>query len=115
MAKLQPAFFPKILYKAKARIEILIGKLTRFKRIALRCEKTARNYSSFIALACAFFWIKSVHTAYGNKLVKLPHRQRTAFFSILFAMAIVGFAVFAAMHTDGRKRDAALWVRHRSG
>jgi hypothetical protein len=61
--KFQPVFFPKILYKARARIEILIGKLKRFKRIALRCEKTARNYSSFVALACAFIWVKSVHTA----------------------------------------------------
>lgn len=61
--KFKPVFFPKILYKARARIEILIGKLKRFKRIALRCEKTARNYSSFVALACAFIWVKSVHTA----------------------------------------------------
>ena len=42
----RPAFFPKILYKARARIEQAVGKLKRFKRIALRCEKTARNYGS---------------------------------------------------------------------
>jgi transposase len=35
-----PAFFPKALYKARARIEQAVGKLKRFKRIALRCEKT---------------------------------------------------------------------------
>ena len=35
----RPAFFPKILYKARARIEQAVGKLKRFKRIALRCEK----------------------------------------------------------------------------
>src|SRR6266511_5371352 len=58
-----PAFFPKVLYKARARIEQTVGKLKRFKRIALRCEKTARNYGSFVALACAFILIKSVHTA----------------------------------------------------
>ena len=40
-----------------------MGKIKRFKRIALRCEKTARNYSSFVALVCAFILIKSVHTA----------------------------------------------------
>jgi hypothetical protein len=34
----------------------------RFKRIALRCEKTAQNYGSFVALACAFILIKCVHT-----------------------------------------------------
>lgn len=40
-----------------------VGKLKRFKRIAPRCEKTARNYGSFVALACAFILIKPVHTA----------------------------------------------------
>ena len=59
----KPAFFPKILYKARARIEQAVGKLKRFKRIALRCEKTAQNYGSFAALAFGFILIKSVHTA----------------------------------------------------
>ena len=58
-----PAFFPKTLYKARARIEQAVGKLKRFKRIALRCEKTAQNYGSFVALALGFILIKSVHTA----------------------------------------------------
>jgi transposase len=56
-------FFPKTLYKGRARIEQAVGKIKRFKRIALRCEKTARNYASILALACAFILIKSVHTA----------------------------------------------------
>jgi hypothetical protein len=43
--------------------EQAVGKLKRFKRIALRCEKTARNYGSFVALALGFILIKSVHTA----------------------------------------------------
>jgi transposase len=58
-----PAFFPKILYKGRTRIEQSVGKLKRFKRIAPRCEKTARNYSSFVALALGFILIKAVHTA----------------------------------------------------
>ena len=62
-AKDKPEFFPKILYKARARIEQLVGKIKRFKRIALRCEKTARNYGSFLALVLGFILIKSVHTA----------------------------------------------------
>jgi transposase len=57
----RPAFFPKALYKARARIEQAVGKLKRFKRIALRCEKTASNYGSFVALALGFILIKSVH------------------------------------------------------
>jgi len=62
-ARNRPAFFPKILYRARARIEQAVGKLKRFKRVALRCEKTARNYASFVALAFGFILIKSVHTA----------------------------------------------------
>ena len=58
----KPKFFAKLLYKAWARIEQM-GKIKRFKRIALRCEKTARNYASFLALVCGFILIKSVHTA----------------------------------------------------
>ena len=59
----KPKFFPPALYKARARIEQTIGKLKRFKRIALRCEKTAQNFAAFISLACTFIWAKSVHTA----------------------------------------------------
>lgn len=56
-------FFPKHLYRLRARIEQTIGKLKRFKRIALRCEKTALSYSAFISFACALMLVKSVHRA----------------------------------------------------
>ncbi|WP_424138269.1 transposase [Roseomonas chloroacetimidivorans] len=59
----RPAFFPKQLYKTRARIEQTIGKLKRFKRIALRCEKTAMNYAALLAFACGLILAKSVHTA----------------------------------------------------
>lgn len=59
----KPSFFPKALYKGRARIEKAVGELKRFKRIALRCEKTARNFAAFVALAAAFILVKSVHTA----------------------------------------------------
>lgn len=58
-----PKVFARALYRGRARIEQAVGKLKRFKRIALRCEKTKRNFSSFVALATAFILIKSVHTA----------------------------------------------------
>ena len=61
--KNKPAFFPKSLYKGRARIEQTMGKLKRFKRIALRCEKTATNYASFVAFACGLILVKTVHTA----------------------------------------------------
>ena len=62
-AKHKPKNFPYILYKARSRIEIAVGKLKRFKRIALRCEKTARNFGSFVAIVAGFNLIQFVHTA----------------------------------------------------
>ena len=44
--KNKPAFFAKTLYESRARIEQAFGKLKRFKRVAMRCEKTAKNYAS---------------------------------------------------------------------
>ena len=51
--------FAKALYRARARIEQAVGKLKRFKRIALRCETTETNFNSFVA--AAFISIKSVY------------------------------------------------------
>ena len=62
-AKVKPAFFPRLLYRGRARIEQTFGKLKRFKRVAFRCEKTSQNFASFVALACGFILLKSVHTA----------------------------------------------------
>ena len=58
-----PARFANALYRGRARIEQMMGKLKRFKRVALRCEKTARNFRSIVALAATFVLLKSVHTA----------------------------------------------------
>ena len=62
-AKDRPKFFPKALYKTRARIEQTVGKLKRFKRVALRCEKTAESYGAIVAFACTMILVKSVHTA----------------------------------------------------
>jgi transposase len=61
--KNRPAFFAKTLYKARARIEQGFGRLKRFKRVALRCEKTARNFRSIVSFAAELCLIKFVHTA----------------------------------------------------
>ena len=61
--KERPVHFGTRLYRARARIEQAVGKLKRFKRIALRCEKTKRNFASIVALAAGFILVKSVHTA----------------------------------------------------
>jgi transposase len=62
-ARNRPRFFPKTLYKLRARVEQFVGKLKRFKRVAMRCEKTQQNYAAFVSLACIFVLVKSVHTA----------------------------------------------------
>jgi transposase len=58
-----PAFFAKTLYKARARIEQGFGRLKRLKRVALRREKTARNFRSIVSFAAGPWLIKFVHTA----------------------------------------------------
>ncbi len=60
--KNKPAFFARTLYKARARIEQGVGRLKRFKRVALRCEKTERNFRSIVSFAAGLCLIKFVHT-----------------------------------------------------
>jgi transposase len=62
-AKTHPAFFQKALYRGRALIEQCVGNLKRFKPVALRCEKTAQIYGSFVALALALILVKTVHAA----------------------------------------------------
>jgi transposase len=62
-AKDRPAFFLKGLYRRRARIEQAIGKLRRFRRVALRCEKTADSCAAIVAFACSLILVRSVHTA----------------------------------------------------
>jgi transposase len=62
-AKNRPKFFPKLLYKTRARVEQAMGKLKRFKRVAMRCEKTAESYAAIVSFACTLILVKSVHRA----------------------------------------------------
>ena len=59
----KPKFFARTLYKARARIEQGMGRIKRFKRVALRCEKTARHFRSIVSFAAGLCLIKFVHTA----------------------------------------------------
>jgi transposase len=56
-------FFPKTLYKLRARIEQTMGKLNRFKRIALRYDKTIASFTAFTSFARSVMLIKSAYTA----------------------------------------------------
>lgn len=62
-ARAKPNFFPKPLYKTRARIEQTMGKLKCVKRVALRCDKTAESYAAIVAFSCILILVKSVHTA----------------------------------------------------
>lgn len=46
------------LYKERHQIECFFNKLKRFRRIALRCEKTLSAFMGFVHLACAMIWIR---------------------------------------------------------
>ena len=61
----KPALFARTLYEARARIEQGRGRIKRFKRVALRCEKTKRNFRSIVSFAAGLCLIKFVHTAWA--------------------------------------------------
>lgn len=45
------------LYKERHLVEGLFNRIKRFRRIALRCEKTVTSSRAFVALACAMTWL----------------------------------------------------------
>jgi transposase len=45
------------LYKERHLVECFFNRIKRFRRIALRCEKTVASFTSFVALACAMVWL----------------------------------------------------------
>jgi hypothetical protein len=67
--------FPKRLYKLRAHIEQTIGKLKRFKRVAMRCEKTDTSYAAIISFACRLMLVGSVHTAWLGQIAEPADRQ----------------------------------------
>lgn len=45
------------LYHRRYRVECLFHDLKRFRAVASRYDKTARNYLAMVELACAWMWI----------------------------------------------------------
>ena len=41
------------LYKVRHLVECFFNKIKRFRRIALRCEKTLTSFRAFVMIACA--------------------------------------------------------------
>ena len=52
------AVLPRALYRKRYLVEIFFHNLKRFRAIATRYEKTARNYLALAQVACAWLWLK---------------------------------------------------------
>lgn len=46
------------LYKERHQVECFFNKLKRFRRIAVRCQKTLPAFIGFVHLACAMIWLR---------------------------------------------------------
>ena len=53
----KPVAHDEHLYRGRHRVEGFIKKIKRFRRIATRYEKTARNFLAMITLACCLVWL----------------------------------------------------------
>jgi transposase len=47
----------RALYRKRYLVEVFFHNLKRFRAIATRYEKTARNYLALVQLACAMLWL----------------------------------------------------------
>jgi IS5 family transposase len=45
------------LYRKRYRVEIFFHNLKRFRALATRYQKTARNYLALVQVACSFLWL----------------------------------------------------------
>ena len=51
--------FDRYLYRLRHLDENAFARLKRFRSIATRFEKTARDYKAMLRLACIFIWCKA--------------------------------------------------------
>ena len=56
-ARSAPKLIDWALYKERNLVERFLNRIKRFRRIALRCEKTVASFQGFVALACAMAWL----------------------------------------------------------
>ncbi len=50
-------------YRLRNRIERLVSRLKRFRRVATRYDQTAASYLAFVTIAALRIWTKYVHAA----------------------------------------------------
>jgi len=48
----------RALYRQRFRVEVFFHSLKRFRAIATRYDKTARNYLALVHVACARLWLE---------------------------------------------------------
>jgi transposase len=48
---------PRRLYRKRYLVEIFFHNLKRFRAVATRYDKTARNYLALVQVACAVLWL----------------------------------------------------------
>jgi transposase len=53
-----PQKLDRKLYRKRYLVEVFFHNLKRFRAIATRYEKTARNYLALIQIACATLWLE---------------------------------------------------------
>jgi transposase len=53
-----PAAYDAHLYRARHAIENLFAKLKQYRSLATRYDKTMRNYSAMVAIACMLTWLR---------------------------------------------------------
>lgn len=56
----------RALYGERHLVECFFNRIKRFRRIALRCEKTVASFKAFVDLACAMAWIPLVAVRSDN-------------------------------------------------
>lgn len=49
----------RVLYRQRYIVEIFFHSLKRFRAIATRYDKTARNYLALVQVACARLWLET--------------------------------------------------------
>lgn len=49
--------YDRHLYKERHLVECFFQRIKRFRRVAMRFEKLARNFLAFLHLACALVWL----------------------------------------------------------
>jgi transposase len=49
----------RALYRQRFRVEVFFHSLKRFRAIATRYDKTARNYLALVHVACARLWLEN--------------------------------------------------------